>query len=84
MDWLGCELIEVIPGKVSGVPLIRHTRVPVDLVIASKDGGETVEEIAYSYDLKPEEVRAVLLYRDSLELVADWLGWARGRRYGNS
>jgi len=67
MDWLGCELVEVIPGKVSGVPLIWHTRVPVDLVIASKDGGETVEEIAYNYDLKSEDIRAVLAYRDSLQ-----------------
>ena len=67
MDWSGCELVEVIPGKVSGVPLIRRTRVPVDLVVASRDGGETVEEIAYNYDLRPDDVRAVLAYRDSLE-----------------
>jgi uncharacterized protein (DUF433 family) len=67
MDWSGCELVEVIPGKVSGVPLIRGTRVPVDTVVASKDGGETVEEIAYNYDLRPEDIRAVLSYRDSLE-----------------
>ena len=67
MDWSGCRLVEVIPGKVSGVPLIRHTRVPVDLVIASRNSGETVEEIAYNYDLDPEEIRAVLSYRDSRE-----------------
>ena len=60
MDWSGCELVETIPGKVSGVPLIRHSRVPVDLVVASWDGGESVEEIAYNYDLEPEEIRAVL------------------------
>jgi uncharacterized protein (DUF433 family) len=67
MDWSGCEIVEVVPGKVSGVPLIRHTRVPVDLVVSSWDGGESVDEIAYNYDLKPEEIRAVLAYRDSLE-----------------
>jgi uncharacterized protein (DUF433 family) len=67
MDWSGCEVVEVVPGKVSGVPLIRRSRVPVDLVIASSDGGETVEEIAYNYDLKPEEILAVLSYRDSLQ-----------------
>ena len=67
MDWSGCDVVEVVPDKVSGVPLIRHTRVPVDLVIASSDGGETVEEIAYNYDLKPEEIRTVLSYRDSLQ-----------------
>jgi len=67
VDWSGCEVVEIVPGKVSGVPLIRHTRVPVDQVIASKDGGETIEEIAYNYDLNPEEIRAVLAYRDSFE-----------------
>jgi uncharacterized protein (DUF433 family) len=67
MNWSGCDMVEIIPGKVGGVPLIRHTRVPVDLAVASKDGGETIEEIAYNYDLKPEEVRAVLSYRDSLQ-----------------
>jgi uncharacterized protein (DUF433 family) len=67
MDWSGCKLVEVIPGKVSGVPLIRHTRVPVDLVVASRDNGESVEEIAYNYDLDPEDIRDVLSYRNSLE-----------------
>jgi uncharacterized protein (DUF433 family) len=67
MDWSGCDIVEVIPGKVSGVPLIRHSRVPVDLVIASKDAGEAIEEIAYNYDLKPEEIQALLSYRDSLQ-----------------
>jgi uncharacterized protein (DUF433 family) len=65
MDWKGCKLVEVVPGKVSGVPLIKGTRVPVDQVIASKDGGESIEEIAYNFDLKPEDIRAVLSYRDS-------------------
>ena len=67
MDWSGCKVVEVIPGKVSGVPLIRHTRVPADLVTASRDRGETVEEIAYNYDLNPEDIRSLLSYRDSLE-----------------
>jgi uncharacterized protein (DUF433 family) len=67
MDWSGCEVVEVVPGKVSGVPQIRHTRVHVERVIASREGGETIEEIAYNYDLKPEEIRAVLSYRNSLQ-----------------
>jgi uncharacterized protein (DUF433 family) len=35
MDWTGCEIVEVIPGKVSGVPLIKNSRVPADLVVES-------------------------------------------------
>jgi len=64
-------MVEVVPGKVSGVPLIRHSRVPVEQVVASRDGGETVEEIAFNYDLKPEEVEAVLSYHDSLECAIE-------------
>jgi uncharacterized protein (DUF433 family) len=67
MDWSGCELVEVVPGKVSGVPLIKGTRMPVDQVIESLDEGETVEEIAYNYDLNPADILRVKLYRDSHE-----------------
>ena len=59
------QIIAIEPGKVSGVPLIRHARVPVDLVIANRDGGETIEEIAYNYDLNPEDIRAALAYKHS-------------------
>lgn len=67
MDWSGCKSVEVIPGKVSGVPLIRHSRVPVDLVLGSRDNGESIDEIAYNYDLKSEDIEAVLAYRDRLQ-----------------
>jgi uncharacterized protein (DUF433 family) len=69
MDWSGCDLVEVVPGKVSGVPLIKGTRMPVDQVIESLDEGETVEEIAYNHDLNPADILRVKLYRDSHEPV---------------
>jgi uncharacterized protein (DUF433 family) len=28
-DWSYCPLVEVIPGKVSGAPLLKNTRLPV-------------------------------------------------------
>ena len=65
MDWTGCDLVEVIPGKVSGMPLIKGTRVPADQVIDSLDGGESVEEVAYNYDLKQTDVFHILQFRDS-------------------
>jgi len=33
VDWTGCELVERVPGKVSGRPIVRGTRIlagPVD------------------------------------------------------
>jgi uncharacterized protein (DUF433 family) len=64
LNWKDCTLVEVVPGKVSGVPLIRGTRVPVDQVLASKDGGESIEEIAYNFDLDPADILAILSYRE--------------------
>jgi uncharacterized protein (DUF433 family) len=62
MDWSRCKTVEVVPGKLSGTPLIRGSRVPADQVIENYDAGESVEDIAYNFDLKPEDIRAVLAY----------------------
>jgi uncharacterized protein (DUF433 family) len=62
IDWSGCEVVEVIPGKVSGVPILRGSRVPADQVVENYESGESVEDIAYNFDLKPDDIRAVLAY----------------------
>ncbi|MGH9656511.1 MAG: DUF433 domain-containing protein [Bryobacteraceae bacterium] len=70
IDWSGCNLVEVIPGKVSGVPIVKNTRVPADTVAESAELGETPEEIAYNYDLNVEDVRQVLAYAHRYQIVA--------------
>jgi uncharacterized protein (DUF433 family) len=45
MDWSGCELVEVIEGKVSGQPLVVGTRIPADFVIESYDLAGSVDEV---------------------------------------
>jgi uncharacterized protein (DUF433 family) len=45
IDWLACELIEQIPGKVSGRPIVRGTRILPDAIVDSFDLGETIEEL---------------------------------------
>jgi len=62
MDWSGCEFVEVIPGKVSGVPLVRNSRVQADTVLENHELGESIEDIAYNYDLQPSEIIGVLAY----------------------
>jgi len=62
VDWSDCDLVEVVQGKVSGVPLIKGSRVPADTVAESAELGETPEEIAYNYDLQVEDVRGVLAH----------------------
>jgi uncharacterized protein (DUF433 family) len=42
-------LIEQIPGKVSGRPIVRGTRILPDAVVNSYDLGATLEEIREDY-----------------------------------
>jgi uncharacterized protein (DUF433 family) len=45
IDWMVCELIEAVPGKVSGRPVVRGTRILPDAIVGSYDLGETIEEL---------------------------------------
>jgi len=69
MDWSGCEMVEVVPGKVSGLPVIRGSRVPANQLLENHDAGESVEDIAYNFDLNPDDIRAVLAYAAGRQLT---------------
>ncbi len=45
MDWSGCDLVEVVPGKVSGQPIIKGTRILADMIEDYSRSGTSVEEI---------------------------------------
>ncbi|MBL8228267.1 MAG: DUF433 domain-containing protein [Bryobacterales bacterium] len=49
IDWMQCELIECVPGKVSGRPVIRGTRIMPDAIVGSYDLGETIEELSEGF-----------------------------------
>ncbi len=45
IDWMACELIEQVPGKVSGRPIVRGTRILPDAIVNSYELGDSIEEI---------------------------------------
>jgi uncharacterized protein (DUF433 family) len=49
IDWMACELIEQIPGKVSGRPIVRGTRILPDAIVDSYDLGETIDELCEGF-----------------------------------
>jgi len=59
---------EVMPGIIvdplikGGKPVIKGTRVPVELIVGKLAGGLTYEEIMAEYDLKKEDILAALRY----------------------
>ena len=62
MDWTDCPLVEVIPGKVSGVPLLKGTRMPADGIVSNFQTGSPVEEISENFDIPEDSIRALLSY----------------------
>ncbi len=62
VDWTDCPLVEVVPGKVSGVPLLKGTRLPADTILENYEGGSPVEEISENFDTPEETIREILSY----------------------
>ena len=54
--------ITVDPKVRFGKPVIRGTRVPVEIVVGKLAGGMSVEEVAREYGITEEDVRAALQY----------------------
>ena len=69
MDWKDCEAVETVPGKVSGVPIVKGSRVPADAVVENYECGESIEEIAFNFDLDPRDIREVLTYASARQTV---------------
>ncbi len=65
MTWEGCSAVEIVPGVVSGAPIVRGSRVQADTVLESYELGETVDEIAYSFDLDPRDIEELLSFAAS-------------------
>jgi uncharacterized protein (DUF433 family) len=63
MDWTGCELVEVVPGKVSGRPIVKGTRILADTIEQYSARGASVEEIREDYpSLSEETIRRMIDY----------------------
>jgi len=56
------ERITVDEKLAFGKPVIKGTRVPVDLVVGQLAGGMTYEEVMTEYELTREDILAALNY----------------------
>jgi uncharacterized protein (DUF433 family) len=79
MDWSGCDLVEVIPGK---VPLVKGTSIPADTLLDEIKPLWVLEDIAINYPGVPVDViQGVLTYAVErlgwdTETLVDWSGCA--------
>jgi len=62
INWKECAAVETVPGKVSGAPVIKGSRVrPEDLIVNRTEGEAWLAE---NYELSIETVREVLTFYD--------------------
>jgi uncharacterized protein (DUF433 family) len=62
MDWTDCPEVETVPGKVSGVPILKHSRMPADAILENYVDGMGADEIAEVFQLPVEGVRRLLAF----------------------
>jgi uncharacterized protein (DUF433 family) len=61
MDWTACDLIERVPGKMGGRPVIKGTRIEPETIVDSFELGSTVEEIHEDFPTVPVDAIKKLL-----------------------
>ena len=66
IDWSGCDLVERIPGKVSGRPIVRGTRILADTIVEDAELGSPLEEIHENYpDLSATDIQQLIAFAHS-------------------
>ena len=61
------DLIEIRPDVMLGKPVIKGTRIPVELIVRKLGEGETVENLLDGYpQLTREAIHAALIYAADL------------------
>ena len=80
-EWLACNLLESVPGKVSGAVVFMHTRLQVETITGSVDSFVEVDglslddAIAETLQCHPsvpggaDSIRKALAYREARNLL---------------
>ena len=64
VDWTNCPDVESVPGRCSGQPVVKGTRLTVDAILNNAEAGCSAEEIATEIfeGVTVEQVRRILAY----------------------
>ncbi len=62
VDWSGCDLVERVPGRVGGVPVVKGTRLQADAVVVNYAHGSPIDEIMENFEIREDVIRGLLQY----------------------
>jgi uncharacterized protein (DUF433 family) len=73
MDWTGCDLVESVPGKVGGLPVIKGTRILASTIVEDSELGSSLDEIHENYPSLPlEKIRTLIDFAHSHSRNRGW------------
>jgi len=70
IDWSDCPLIEIDPSRVSGRPVLKGTRMPVEDVIANYEYGVSISEISSQFQIPATIIKELLSYVERRHALA--------------
>jgi uncharacterized protein (DUF433 family) len=65
VDWTLCNIVEMVPGRLSGAPVLKDTRLPVDAIQTNYDAGLEPEQVAAIFEVAVGDVRTILAFREN-------------------
>jgi uncharacterized protein (DUF433 family) len=72
IDWTACELIERVPGKVSGRPVVCGTRIMPEAIVGSYELGETIDELREGFpSLSVSQIKRLIEFAQAQRAQAD-------------
>jgi uncharacterized protein (DUF433 family) len=71
MDWMDCDLIEQVPGKVGGRPVIKGTRIEPDGIVIDYELGSPIEEIHENFPtLSMDTITRLIAFAHAVQPVS--------------
>ena len=65
IDWRQCSLVETVPGRLAGAPVLKNTRLPVDAILNNYDDGLEPDQVAEIFEISVSDVRGILAFREA-------------------
>jgi uncharacterized protein (DUF433 family) len=60
LDWSQCPVVESVSDRLSGVWVLKNTRMPVSAIFENLEAGSDIDEIVEQFRVNPEQIKAVL------------------------
>ncbi|HEY2914934.1 MAG TPA: DUF433 domain-containing protein [Candidatus Angelobacter sp.] len=70
LDWSNCSLVEIDPSRVSGRPVVKGTRMPVEDIVANYEYGVSISEISAQFQIPATIIKELLSYVERRHALA--------------